>query len=72
MTKAALLESPRRGYFHITQRGRELLSKYPIEINVKRLEQFPEYIEFRAKSNEPKETAEMPGVNKRPDARRAS
>jgi restriction system protein len=35
MTKAALLESPRRGYFRITQRGREVLSKRLTEINVK-------------------------------------
>jgi len=63
MSKAALLESPRRGYFHITQRGREVLSKNPTEINVKSLEQFPEFIEFRAKRNEPKETAETSEVN---------
>jgi len=58
MTKAALLESPRRGYFRITQRGREIVSKKPTEINVKSLEQFPEFIEFRKKRNEPKEEAQ--------------
>lgn len=55
MTKAALLESPRRGYFRITQRGRDVLSKKPTEINVKFLERFPEFIEFRTKRNEPRE-----------------
>lgn len=59
MTKAALLESPRRGYFRITQRGRDVLSKNPTQINVKFLEQFPEFIEFRAKRNEPKEEAHV-------------
>jgi restriction system protein len=58
MTKAALLESPRRGYFRITQRGREVLSKKPSELNVKFLEQFPEFIEFRTKRNEPKEESQ--------------
>ncbi len=58
LSKAALLESPRRGYFRVTQRGREVLAKNPAEINVKFLEQFPEFIEFRAKRSEPKESAE--------------
>jgi len=49
MNKAALLESTRRGYFRITPRGRQLLSKSPVEINVKFLDQFPEFIEFRTK-----------------------
>lgn len=58
LSKGALLDSPRRGYFCITQRGREVLAKNPTVINVKFLEQFPEFIEFRAKRNEPKESAE--------------
>jgi len=57
ITKAVLLDSPRRGYFRITQRGRDVLTKKPTEINVKFLEQYPEFIEFRAKRNEPKEEA---------------
>lgn len=60
LSKAALLESPRRGYFRVTQRGRDVLAKNPTKINVKYLEQFPEFIEFRAKRNEPKETVDMP------------
>ncbi len=49
MNKAALLESTRRGYFRITPRGRHVISKTPPELNVKFLEQFPEFIEFRTK-----------------------
>lgn len=49
MNKAALLESTRRGYFRITPRGRHVLSKNPVEINVKFLDQFAEFIEFRTK-----------------------
>jgi len=57
LTKAVLLESPRRGYFRITQRGRDVLAKNPIQINAKFLEQFPEFIEFRSKRSELKEEA---------------
>jgi restriction system protein len=58
MNKAALLESTRRGYFRITHRGREVLVKNPPEINVKFLDQFPEFIEFRTKHREPEQTTE--------------
>ncbi|BFU89267.1 MAG: restriction endonuclease [Nitrospira sp.] len=53
MNKAALLESTRRGYFRITQRGRDVLAKNPSEVNVKFLDQFPEFIEFRTKHRTP-------------------
>lgn len=53
MNKAALLESTRRGYFRITQRGRDVLAKNQPEINVKFLDQFPEFIEFRTKHRVP-------------------
>jgi len=59
MSKAALLESTRRGHFRITQRGREALSKNPSEINVKFLEQFPEFVKFREKHRDREETAEF-------------
>lgn len=59
MNKAALLESTRRGCFRITQRGREVLSRNLAEINVKYLDQFPEFIEFKTKSRETKQTTEI-------------
>jgi len=62
MNKAALLESTRRGHFRITERGREVLSKNPPEINVKFLEQFPEFVEFRAKHREREVTTESIGT----------
>lgn len=49
MKKAGLLESPRRGRFKITSKGLGALKKNPHEINVKFLEQYPEFIEFRTK-----------------------
>jgi len=47
MKKAGLLESTRRGYYRITQRGRDLLKKNPKIINVKLLKQYPEFQEFQ-------------------------
>jgi restriction system protein len=47
MKKAVLLEPTRRGYFRITERGKDVLSQNPQKINVKFLGRFPEFIEFR-------------------------
>jgi restriction system protein len=47
MKKAGLLEPTRRGYYQITERGRELLAKQPKVINVKLLETYPEFLEFK-------------------------
>ena len=47
MKKARLLEPTRRGYYRITERGRELLAKQPKVINNKTLEEYPEFLEFK-------------------------
>ncbi len=47
LTKAMLLEAPKRGLFRITDRGRQVLSKKPTAINVRFLEQFEEFQAFR-------------------------
>lgn len=47
LKKAALLESPKRGVFRITERGLTALASNPSRIDAKYLEQFPEFIEFR-------------------------
>jgi len=60
LSKARLLDSTRRGFFKITPRGRETLAKNPSKINVKFLEQFPEFVEFRTKKQEQKETTDIP------------
>ena len=47
LKKAGLLEDPKRGYFQITDRGKEVLEGKPERIDMKFLRQFPEYIKFR-------------------------
>lgn len=49
MKMAQLLENTRRGVFRITDRGKDVLSKSPSEINLRFLQQFPEYMEARLK-----------------------
>jgi restriction system protein len=51
MKKAGLLDSPRRSYFQITQRGLDVLAKNPTYINISYLRQFPEFIEFQLGQN---------------------
>ena len=50
LKKAGLLESTRRGYFRISDRGLIVLEKPPKEINVNYLEQYQEFIDFRGAS----------------------
>lgn len=45
--QAGLLLSPRRGHFQISGRGREVLKAPPARIDIKFLEQYPEFLEFR-------------------------
>lgn len=47
LKKAGLLDYPQKGYFKITPQGLQVLRKKPLKIDVKYLEQFPEYLEFR-------------------------
>lgn len=47
MKQAKLIESPKRGFFAITERGKKVLSEKPKKIDVKYLEHFPEFIKFR-------------------------
>lgn len=48
LKKAVLIDAPRRGVNQITQRGLEVLAKIPNKIDVKFLEQFQEFIEFKS------------------------
>lgn len=58
--KALLLESPRRGWFHITERGREVLADPPERITIAYLMRYPEFVAFRTRNevaahNEPED-----------------
>src|SRR5690625_366836 len=50
LTQAGLLNSPKRGKFHISDRSRSVLKESPERIDIKYLERFPEFIEFRQAS----------------------
>jgi restriction system protein len=47
MKKAGLVYSTRRGFVRVTSRGLEVLKSKPSRIDVKFLDQFPEFVEFR-------------------------
>ena len=47
LKKACLLESTRRAYFRITERGLDVLNCEPKELNIKFLDQFEEFRNFR-------------------------
>lgn len=46
LKKAGLLESTRRSYFIITEKGLDVLKENPVEIDMPYLKRFPEFIEF--------------------------
>ncbi len=52
---AGILDSPQRGYFTISDRGRTVLQDAPQRITIKYLERFPEFVEFRSPTKKQKE-----------------
>jgi len=67
MTKAELLDSPKRGLFQITPRGSKVLSENPLSINVSFLEQFDEFLAFRTQRNPKNESSAAPPVTSSTD-----
>jgi restriction system protein len=51
LAKAGLLDSSKRGWFTITERGREVLSSHPTRIDKGLLSQFSEFVEFKHRRN---------------------
>lgn len=49
---AGLIDSPRRGFYRITPRGREVLKSNPARVDLRLLKTFPEYQEFRSTKRE--------------------
>jgi restriction system protein len=68
--QANVFESPRRGWFRITERGKELLKKGHDRIDVKILNQFPEFVECHTETSTvetPEETLQKAYLNIRGD-----
>lgn len=64
LKQAGLLEITGRGLFRITERGKQVLVSNPARIDMKFLEQYPEYIAFRnrGKSNREKQESGQTAV----------
>lgn len=60
LKQAGLLGTPRRGYFRITEKGRELLQKNPPRISVKLLKQYPEFRRFQRRKRDKTEEKKAP------------
>ena len=50
LRKAGLLENSKRGIFHITEQGREILKNNPTKIDIKYLKQYPPFREWQEAS----------------------
>jgi Mrr N-terminal domain len=50
MQRAGLLERPRRGVYRITEEGRRVLGEPPERIDMRFLERYPGYVEWRRRS----------------------
>ena len=60
LKKAGLLEYPKPAYFQITDRGKETLEEDLDKIDMKYLDKFPEYVEFRKPKEKPDKPEEPP------------
>ncbi len=60
MGKAELLESPRRGVFVITKRGKDVLAQRPEALSARYLQRFPEFVAFKNLKHEKGKEAEQP------------
>lgn len=63
LKQAVLIESRKRGVFHITARGKELLAKNPLRIDNSTLENYQEYLDFKLRRGEPRDTSKPAAVD---------
>ncbi|AZP12764.1 restriction endonuclease [Undibacterium parvum] len=63
LKQASLIESRKRGFFHITQRGKTLLATNPMRVDNSTLEQYPEYLAFKLRRGEEKAITLSPTQN---------
>jgi MoxR-like ATPase len=62
LRKAGLLENSKRGIFHITEQGREILKNNPTKIDIKYLKQYPSFREWQEasiKTNDPSKNGKV-------------
>jgi restriction system protein len=57
LSQAGLVDRPQRGLVRITDAGHQVLSNHAARVDMKVLEQFPAYIEFRDRTRQPKPEA---------------
>lgn len=68
LKKAGLLSASERGMFRITRRGIDVLKSKPQALNIKFLEQYPEFIEFHVRRHKgDKETVEIDTESQTPE-----
>jgi len=67
MKKAGLIDSTRRGFIRITERGLDVLKRNLKRIDVNFLGQFPEFVEFRTLRREETATPESNAVETTPE-----
>lgn len=60
LKQAKLLDSSKRGYFRITERGRQLLAENPADIDTKFLERFSEFRDFKSRKRDKSEETDTP------------
>jgi restriction system protein len=63
---AGLVESPRRGVYRLTDRGRQVLAENPTSVGMNYLMRFPEYVAFRQRTTVTSESpaaATAPSIN---------
>jgi restriction system protein len=62
LSQAGLVDRPSRGHVHITESGQAVLAMNPDRVDLKVLEQFPSYLEFRDRTREAKAGGSDAGV----------
>lgn len=63
MSQAGLLERPMRAHVQITDIGREVLAAHPERVDMKVLQTFPSYVEFRERTRAKKSADDGPGAS---------
>lgn len=68
LKQAGLLESSKRGWFRITDRGRQVLAENPSRIDIGLLDQFEEFRAFRSRRRETVSGASSPIGDSEPES----